>query len=63
MNWTLEDNMVDGFFFFTAQAAEEAIPHLCRQERKRPTPVWGRVGRTPAVLGGSFQEGVCRCLG
>jgi len=41
-------NMVDGLFFF---ATEEAIPHLCKEEQKRPTLVWRRLSRTHAVLG------------
>ena len=47
MGWTLEDNMVDGLFFCaTLTGAEEAIPHLYKQERKRPTPVRRRLSRT-----------------
>ena len=34
-----------------SQAAEEAIPHLYKQEQKRPTPVRRRLSRTHAVLG------------
>jgi len=34
-----------------SQAAEEAIPHLYKQERKRPTPVRRRLIRTHDVLG------------
>ena len=34
-----------------SQAAEEAIPHLYREERKRPTPVRRRLSRTQALLG------------
>ena len=34
-----------------SQAAEEAIPHLYKQERKRPTPVRQRLSRTQALLG------------
>jgi len=34
-----------------SQGAEEAIPHLYRQERKRPTPVPRRLSRSHAVLG------------
>jgi len=37
-----------------SQAAEEAIPHFYRQERKRPTPVWRRLSRTQALLGRSI---------
>ena len=41
-----------------SQAADEAIPHLYRQERKRPTPVWRRLSRTQALLGRVIL-GVC----
>ena len=34
-----------------SQAAEEDIPHLYKQERKRPTPVRRRLSRTQALLG------------
>ena len=34
-----------------SQAAEEAISHLYRQERKPPTPVRKRLSRTQALLG------------
>ena len=40
------------------QAAEEAIPHLYKQERKRPTPVRKRLSRTQALLG-RVIPGVC----
>ena len=50
MGWTLEDNMVDGFFF-CATLTEEAIPHLYKQEWKRSTPVRRRLRWTQAVLG------------
>jgi len=33
-----------------SQAAEEAISHLCKQERASPTPVRRRLSRTHAVL-------------
>jgi len=33
-----------------SQAAEEAIPHLYKQEQKRPTPVRKRLSRTQALL-------------
>jgi len=65
MDWSLEDNMVDGLFFCaTRTGAEEAIPLLYKQERKRPTPVRRRLSRTQALLlGGSFRVGGCRCRG
>jgi len=34
-----------------SQTAEEAIPHLYKQERKRPTPVRRRLSLTQALLG------------
>ena len=40
-----------------SQAAEEVIPHLYKQERKRPIPVRRRLSRTRLFLGGSFQGG------
>jgi len=44
--------MVNGqFFCATSQVAEEAIPHLYKQERKRPTSVRRGLSRTHAVLG------------
>jgi len=44
-----------------SQAAEEAIPHLYKQERKRPTPVRRRLSRIHAVLGRVIREGGCWC--
>jgi len=41
-----------------SQATEEAILHLHKQERKRPTPVRRRLSRTQAVLG-RVIPGVC----
>jgi len=44
--------MVDRLFFYaTLKAAEEATHHLCKQERKRPTPVRRRLSWTQALLG------------
>ena len=34
-----------------SQATKEVLPHLCKQERKRPTPVWRRLSRTQALFG------------
>ena len=34
-----------------SQATKEVLPHLCKQERKRPTPVWRRLSRTQAMFG------------
>jgi len=40
MDWTLEDNMVDGLFFCaTLTSRRREHTHLCKQEQKRPTPV------------------------
>ena len=51
MDWTLEDNMVDGLFICaTLTAAEEDIPHLYKHERKRLTLVRRRLSRTRALL-------------
>jgi len=36
MDWTLEDNMVDGLFFCTILTDRKwAIAHLCQQEWKQ----------------------------
>ena len=44
-------------------AAEEAIPHLYKQERKRPTPVRGLLCRTKALLVGVIPAGWAPVLG
>ena len=41
-----------------SQAAEEAIPHLYKHERKCPTPVRRRLSRTHAILGRVIRGGV-----
>jgi len=41
-----------------SQAAEEAIPHVCKQECKHPTPVRRRLSRTYAVLGRVMPGGM-----
>jgi len=52
-----------------SQAAEEVIPHLghphlCKQERKCPTPVRRQLSRGPTLfLEGPFQVGGYRCRG
>ena len=46
-----------------SQAAEEAIFNLCKQERKRPTPVRRRFSRTHAVLGRVIPGSGCQCWG
>jgi len=56
MDWTVEDDMVDGLF--CAKLTEEAIPHLYRQERKRPTLVRRRLSWNQALLG-RVIPGVC----
>jgi len=59
MDWIVEDDVVDGLSSAPhSQAAEEAIPHLYKQERKRPTPVRRRLSRTQALLG-RVIPGVC----
>jgi len=51
MDWTLEDNMVDGLFFCaTLTGRKEAIPYLDKQEWKRPTSVRRRLSQTQALL-------------
>ena len=45
-----------------SQAAEEAISHLYKQGRKRPTPARRRLSRTQALFGGSFGGDVYRSL-
>ena len=44
MDWTLEDNMIDGLFFCATLAGRRS-GHLCKQEQKRPTPVRERLRR------------------
>jgi len=47
-----------------SQAAEEAIPHLYKQEEwKRPTPLRRLLSRTQAVFGSVIPGSVCRCRG
>jgi len=58
MNWTVETTWSTVCSEPHSQAAEEAIPHLYRQEPKRPTPVRRRLSRTQALLG-SVIPGVC----
>ena len=56
MDWTLEDNMVDGFSFAPhSQVAEEAIPYLYMQEQKHPISVRRRLSGPTLFLGGSFR--------
>ena len=45
-----------------SQAAEEAIPHLYKQEQKRSTPVRRRFSRTQAVLGRIIPRELYRYL-
>ena len=50
--WTLEDNMVDSLIFCaTITNRSGAIPHLCKQQQKRPTPVRTWLSRIQAVSG------------
>jgi len=59
MDWTLEDNMVNGLFFCaTLTGRKEAIPHLYKQEQKRLTSVRRRLSQTQACLG-RVIPGVC----
>jgi len=52
MDWTLQDNMVDGLFFCaTLTSRRGSHTHLYKQEWKRPTPVRRRLSRTQALLG------------
>ena len=44
-----------------SQAAEKAIPHLYKKERKRPTPVRRRLSRTPPLLGRVIPGNGWRC--
>jgi len=46
-----------------SQAAEEAIPHLYKQEYKRPTPIGRRYSWTQTLLGRVIPGGGCRCRG
>jgi len=63
MDWTLEDNTWSTVCSSAphSQASEEAIPHLYKQERKRPTPVRRRLSRIQALLGRIIPGGGCRC--
>ena len=57
MDWTLEDNMVNGLCFCTTQAAEVAIPHMYKQVWTRPTPLWRQLSQTQALLGRVISKG------
>jgi len=58
MDWTFEDSVVDRLFFcVTLTGRRRAILHLCKQERKLPTPVRRRLSRTHTVLGRVFPGG------
>jgi len=46
-----------------SQAAERAITHLCKQKRKRLTPMRRRLSRTHAVLGRTIPGGWVPVLG
>jgi len=51
-DWALDDDMVDGLFFRdTLTGRRRGHPHLCKQERERPTPVLWRLSRTHAGRG------------
>jgi len=70
MDWTLEDNMVDGLFF-CATLEDNMVDGLffcvllrllVQQERKRLIPVWRRLSRTQALLG-RVTPGMGVCVG
>jgi len=64
MDWTLADNMVDVCSSAPhSQATEEAIRHLYKQERKRPTSVRKQLSRTQALLGRVILGGGYWCRG
>jgi len=46
-----------------SQVSERAIPHLCKQVRKRPTLLRSRLSRTHVFLAEPFWENGCRCQG
>ena len=50
MDWTLEDNMVDGLFFCATLTGRRGHTHLYKQERKCPTPVQRRLTSRPTNL-------------
>jgi len=52
-----------GSFAPHSQATEEVILHLCKQERKRPTPVRRRLSQTQTFLGRVTRGVGCRCRG
>ena len=55
MDWTLEDNTVDGVFLCaTLTGYQEAMPHLYKQEWKCPTVVRRQLSQTQAVFGRAF---------
>jgi len=65
-DWSLKDNMVNGLLLCarpTPQAEEGAIPHLYKQERKRPTPVRRRLSRSHAVTGRAIPGGSVPSVG
>jgi len=63
MDWTLEDNLVDGLFFCaTLTGRKGGQTHLYKQERKGPTSVFEAVGPR-LFLGRFFREGGCQCRG
>jgi len=63
MDWTVEDDVVDGLFFCATLAGRRwGHTYMYKQEWKRPTQVRRRLSRPRLFLGGSFREGVYRCL-
>ena len=64
MDWTVEITWLTVCSSAShLQAAEAAVPHLCKQERKRPTPVRRRLRRTHAVLARAIPRGWVPMLG
>ena len=60
MDWTLVNNMVDGFFYATLTGREGGTPHLYKQKRKCPRRK--RLSRTQALLGRVTRyEAPCIC--
>jgi len=57
MDWTLEDNRVNGLFFCATQAADEVIPHLYKLEQKCQTLLQARSSQNQAPLGRVIMGG------
>jgi len=57
MDWTVQDDMVDGLFCATPSCPRGGHLHLYKQERKRPTPVRRRLSWAQALLGRVIPRG------